>query len=61
MVKVISGVMRAGSGLGVVLHAEHRAFLEHKALYHAVVEIDVADYRRAVWGVKGLKCLLWHM
>ena len=61
MVKVISGVMRAGSGLGVVLHAEHRAFLEPKALYHAVIEIDVADHRGAIRGVKGLKCLLWHV
>ena len=61
MVKVISGVVRAGSGLGVVLHAEHRAVLQPQALHHAVVEINVADHSWAIGCLEGLKCVLWHM
>jgi len=60
-VEVIGGVVRAGSGLGVVLHAEHRAVPQPQPLYYAVVEIDVADHGRAVWGVKGLQRLRWHV
>src|SRR5260370_1321267 len=48
VVEVVGGVVRAGSGLGVILHAEHRAVEQPQALHHAVVEVDVADHRRAV-------------
>ena len=48
VIEVVRGVVRAGSGLRVVLHAEHRALEQAQALHHAVVEVDVADHRRAV-------------
>ncbi len=55
MVEVVRGVVRAGSRLGVVLNAEHRALPQAQALDHAVVEVDVTDRRRAVRGVEWLQ------
>jgi len=47
VVEVVGGVVRSWSGFRVVLHAEHRALEQAQALDHAVVEVDVADRRRA--------------
>src|ERR1700719_4391283 len=41
VIKVVSGIVRTRSGLGVILHAEHRALQQSQALQHAVVEVDV--------------------
>src|SRR6476659_6371519 len=47
VVEVVGSVVRSWSGFRVVLHAEHRALEQAQALDHAVVEVDVADRRRA--------------
>src|SRR5688572_26319596 len=44
-VEQVAGVVRAGRGLGVVLHRERRRVEEVEALDDVVVEADVADLR----------------
>src|SRR5204862_2541991 len=57
----VGSVVRSWAGFRVVLHAEHRAVEQAQALDHSVVEVDVADDRRAVRGAEWLPGLIWHV
>src|SRR5436189_4876480 len=44
VVEQISRIVRAGSGLGMILYAEHRMIAHAKALQRVIVQIDVSDF-----------------